>query len=158
MWVEGQFYGMLISLENILFLFLGRIRALTMRLSGPLRGRHLENEAPRFSENSIRPSLILWEPFTGSVPFRTAVQIRTDSKFVNSAVSNSYTVNKRPLKELCAPLATRILIADSCTRWRGSFKELSQDEGRADFSKNLRYSLFHKYLSNELSFSRIHLA
>jgi hypothetical protein len=55
-----------------------------------------------------------------------------------------YEVNKRPQTELCAPLAIRIRIAKSCTRWRG----LSQDEGRADFSKNLVASLFNEGLSN----------
>jgi hypothetical protein len=39
-------------------------------------------------------------------------------------------------------------------RWRCSFKEFSQDEGRMDFSKNLSASLFNKYLSNEPYFSR----
>jgi hypothetical protein len=32
-----------------------------------------------------------------------------------------------------AALAIRILIANSRTRWRGIFKGLSQDWGRADF-------------------------
>ncbi len=57
-----------------------------------------------------------------------------------------------------AALAIRFLIADSCTRCRWIFKELSQDGGRVDFSKNLCASLFNKYLSNEPYFSRIHLA
>ncbi len=66
-------------------------------------------------------------------------------------------VNKRPLAELCAPLAVRIIISNSCTRWREIFfKELSQDGERADFSKNLRASLFNK--SNEPNFSQTHLA
>jgi hypothetical protein len=34
-------------------------------------------------------------------------------------------------------------------RWRGIFKGISQYGGRADFSKNLRASLFNKYLLNE---------
>ncbi len=50
------------------------------------------------------------------------------------------------------------LIANYCTRWNYKFKGLSQDGGRADFSKNLRASLFYKYLSNEPNFGRIHLA
>jgi hypothetical protein len=40
----------------------------------------------------------------------------------------------------------------------GIFKRLSQDGGRADFSKNLRPSPFSKYLSHEPNFSRINLA
>jgi hypothetical protein len=39
--------------------------------------------------------------------------------------------------------------ANSCKGWREIFKWLSQDGGRADFSKNLRASLFNKALSNE---------
>ncbi len=56
-----------------------------------------------------------------------------------------------------AALAIGILIAKSCMRWREIFKGFSQDGGRADFSKNLRASLFNKYQSNEPNFSRIHL-
>jgi hypothetical protein len=59
---------------------------------------------------------------------------------------------------MCPPLTIRILIANSSRRWRGIFKELLQDGGRADFSKNLRASLLNKYLTNEPSFSWIHLA
>ncbi len=36
-------------------------------------------------------------------------------------------------------------------------KGLSQDEGRADFSKKPRASLFNEDLSNEPNFGRIHL-
>ncbi len=35
-----------------------------------------------------------------------------------------------------------ILIANSCTRWRGIFKGFSQEWGQTDFSKNFRASLF----------------
>jgi hypothetical protein len=49
-------------------------------------------------------------------------------------------------------------IANSCTRWRYNLTGLSQDGGRADFSKNLRASLFNAGLSNEPNFGRIHLA
>jgi hypothetical protein len=45
----------------------------------------------------------------------------------------------------------------SCRRWHGVFKELSQDGGRADYTKHLRASLFNKGLSNEPNFGRIHL-
>jgi hypothetical protein len=38
-------------------------------------------------------------------------------------------------------MGIRILLANSCTRWRGTFKGLSQDGGLTDFSKNLRASL-----------------
>jgi hypothetical protein len=42
-----------------------------------------------------------------------------------------------------------------CTRRRRIFTGLSQDGGRAYFSKNLRASLFKKYLSNEPNYSWI---
>jgi hypothetical protein len=38
-----------------------------------------------------------------------------------------------------------------------NLKRLSQDEGRTDFSKILRASLFNDDLSNEPNFSQIHL-
>ncbi len=46
-----------------------------------------------------------------------------------------YVVKRRPQVELCALLAIRILIANSCTRWRWIFKGLSQNGGRANFQK-----------------------
>ncbi len=55
-------------------------------------------------------------------------------------------------------LAIRILIANSFARCRRVFKGLSQDGGLADFSENLRASLFNDVLSKETSFSQIHLA
>jgi hypothetical protein len=54
-----------------------------------------------------------------------------------------------------ALLAISILIAISCTRWRGIFKGFSQDGGQTNFSKNLRASLFKDDLS---TFSQINLA
>ncbi len=59
-----------------------------------------------------------------------------------------------------AKLVIRVLIANSCTRWRGIFKwpSQSQDRGRADFSRKILGSLFNKYLTNEPNFGRIHLA
>ncbi len=44
-----------------------------------------------------------------------------------------------------AALAKRILIANSCTRWLGIFKGLSEDGGWADFS------FFSKYMSVNLT-------
>ncbi len=49
-------------------------------------------------------------------------------------------------------------IANSCTIWSYSFKGLSQQGGREDFSQNLGTSLFNDDLSNEPNFIRIHLA
>jgi hypothetical protein len=46
-----------------------------------------------------------------------------------------------------AALAIRILIANSCTRWRLIIKRLSQDQGRTDFQKNLSASPFNDGLS-----------
>ncbi len=40
----------------------------------------------------------------------------------------------------------------------GTFKGLSQDGGRVDFSKNLSCSLFNDDLLNEPNFGRIYLA
>ncbi len=68
-----------------------------------------------------------------------------------------YAVNKRQLKEMCALLAICFQIANSRTRWRCNFKGLSQHGGRADFSQNLRASIFNDDLSNEPNFCRIHL-
>ncbi len=60
---------------------------------------------------------------------------------------------------LTAHLAIESLMANYCMRWRGIFKGLSQDGGRADFSKkNLCDTSFNKDLSNEPNFGLIHLA
>jgi hypothetical protein len=61
-------------------------------------------------------------------------------------------------KKIQSVFKIRIPIANSCARWRCKFKGLSQDGGRADFSKNLRASLFNKDLSNKHNFGGIHLA
>jgi hypothetical protein len=49
-------------------------------------------------------------------------------------------------------------IANSRMRWRCHIKGPSQDGGRTDFSENLCGSLFNDNLSNETTFSQIHLA
>ncbi len=49
-----------------------------------------------------------------------------------------------------AALAIRILIANSCTRWRLIIKRLSQDQGRTDFQNNLSASPFNDGLSRPL--------
>jgi hypothetical protein len=54
-------------------------------------------------------------------------------------------------------LGIRILIDNSFTKWREIFKGLSQDGALADFSENLHVSLFSDNLSNEPTFSQIHL-
>ncbi len=59
-----------------------------------------------------------------------------------------FVVDKRPVTDLCAPWGIRFRIPNSHTRWRCNFKGLSMHGGRADFSKNLRASLFHADLSN----------
>jgi hypothetical protein len=67
-------------------------------------------------------------------------------------------VNKRPMPKLCAPLAICFQLANSCTRWRSNFKgSYRVGDGRI-FLKNLRASLFNDDLSNEITFSQIHLA
>jgi hypothetical protein len=56
-----------------------------------------------------------------------------------------HCIKKRPQTELCAPMGISILLANSCTRWRGIFKGLSHDGGPTDFSENLRALLFNDY-------------
>jgi hypothetical protein len=51
-------------------------------------------------------------------------------------------------------LPVEFLLAKNFTSWRGIFKELSQDEGWAEFAENLRASLFNEYLSNDNLSSR----
>jgi hypothetical protein len=51
-------------------------------------------------------------------------------------------------------LGVRILRANSCPRWRGIFKGLSQEGGRNNFSENLHASPFTKDLSNKATFAR----
>jgi hypothetical protein len=58
---------------------------------------------------------------------------------------------------MCAILEIRILLANSCTRWCRIFIGLSQDRGRADFSKNLRASNFKKKSNYLLSSKSISL-
>jgi hypothetical protein len=55
-------------------------------------------------------------------------------------------------------LGLHFQISNSRTRWHCNFKGLLQDGGRTDFSENLCTSLFHDDLSNEPTFSQIHLA
>jgi hypothetical protein len=59
---------------------------------------------------------------------------------------------------LTSAFEIRFRIANSCMRWRGIFRGLSQDRGRTDFSRKLCAFLFYKDLSIEPSFCRIHLA
>ncbi len=60
-----------------------------------------------------------------------------------NTVWNSWQITKFVI-DLIPELAVRFLIAYNCTRWCGTFKVLSQDEGVADFSKNLRTSSLTK--------------
>ncbi len=62
------------------------------------------------------------------------------------------------LRNFMSALGIRILIANSCTRCRKIFEVLSQDELQTKLAENLRASPFNKELSNETSFSMIHLA
>ena len=57
------------------------------------------------------------------------------------------------LLDLCAPLPIAFLIAISYTSYRRIFNGISQDVGRADFSKNLYASPFKQSLSIETMFS-----
>jgi hypothetical protein len=52
--------------------------------------------------------------------------LETDAKYFGSKChfQQLYVVNKRPLTELCAPLAICSQKANSCTRWRFSFHGL----------------------------------
>jgi hypothetical protein len=80
----------------------------------------------------------------------------TATQFVHSAVANCfiYVVNKTPRTELCAKMAFRFQIANSCSRWHGIFKGLSQYGERADFSINLRASLLNLGFQMNLISSR----
>ncbi len=62
-----------------------------------------------------------------------------------------YVVNKRPLTELCAPLAIRVLIANSCTRWREIFKDLPRMEGRIFLKISSPLSWTNTYQMNLIS-------
>ncbi len=102
------------------------------------------------AEHSLRPCLQIMTTFW---LWKFSAQLETVSKFAHSTIANKgnnmYVIDKRPKIELYASLAIRILIVNSCIRWRCSFKGLSQNGECADFSKNLCSSLFNKDLSNE---------
>ncbi len=66
-----------------------------------------------------------------------------------TAVCGEYS-KKRRQTELCAPLAIRFQIANSCMRWSGISKGLSQDGERGIFLKTIALS--------RPNFDRIHLA
>jgi hypothetical protein len=68
-----------------------------------------------------------------------AVWILINNAFRSVAAS---TVTHRR-DEIMLTLAIWSRIAKSCTRWRGILKVLSQDWGRADFSKNLSQCCEH---------------
>ncbi len=57
-----------------------------------------------------------------------------------------------------ATLGIRILLADSCARWRRFFKRFSQDGWRPKFAENLRAAPCNKELSNETFFSLVNIA
>jgi hypothetical protein len=66
--------------------------------------------------------------------------------------SIQYVVNKRLLTELYAPLAIRILIANSCTRWRGIFKSSQRTGDSRIFPKiSSTLSLINTYQMNLVS-------
>jgi hypothetical protein len=68
-----------------------------------------------------------------------------------------HDVKAKAQLEPWALLAIAFQIAKHCTRWRGNFKGFSQDGGRAKIAKNIRASPFNKDLSNDTTFSQIHL-
>ncbi len=68
------------------------------------------------------------------------------------------SLRSRAGQHLTAHLAVKCLKANYCIRWRGLFKGLSRDGGRAEFSKRPPRFLFDDDLSNEPNFGRIHLA
>jgi hypothetical protein len=78
--------------------------------------------------------------------------------FSSQLCQSFYDVKQKAHLELSAPLAISFLIANYCMGWRCNYQGLSQDEGLADFSKNLRASLFNKYLANDPTFGQIYLA
>ncbi len=58
----------------------------------------------------------------------------------------------KPQLKLCVPLTTAFRIGNCCTRWHCTFKGL-----RVKFTENLRASTFNEDLSDENTFSLIHL-
>jgi hypothetical protein len=82
--------------------------------------------------------------------------------FLSRICQSLYDVRPKAQSELYAPYCTIGNLVPHCqllyTGWRCNFKGLSQDEGKADFSKNLSASLFNEGLSKEPNFNRIHLA
>ncbi len=72
--------------------------------------------------------------------------------------ANTHNSNPYGATNFMAELAIKILNSDSSTISRLIFKRLSLDEGRTDFSKNLRASLLNDDISIETAFSQIHLA
>ncbi len=69
-----------------------------------------------------------------------------------------FVVDKRPLTDLCVPLAIRLQTANSRTRQRCNVKGISQHGGLVNLSKNIRASRFYHGLSSDRNFGRIHLA
>ncbi len=60
-----------------------------------------------------------------------------DNDFFHKAFVNPCMMRSQSGVQLTAHLPIKCLMANYCTRWRHSFKGLSLDGGRADFSKKL---------------------
>jgi hypothetical protein len=79
-------------------------------------------------------------------------QLAIDTKFVHSTFVNPCTISNQRRSQssvrLAVHLAIESLLANYFIRWRGIFKGLSQDGGRADFSNK-------QDLSNEPTFGLI---
>ncbi len=73
-------------------------------------------------------------------------QLAIDTEYFHSAFVNPCMMKNQRRSQsgvrLTAHFPVKCLIANYCMRWRGIFKGLSQDGGRADFSKKLP-QLFH---------------
>ncbi len=159
--------------------FTKKTRSNKSRDTVPLKG-----EARRFLENMQLLAVVLWtnlEPvangavnflgfriisfINGKSCYELSALLKIARKMPSAAlwpvrIHNILSIPRvRPALLICyAQLAIRNLIANSCMRWRGIFKGLSQDGGLADFSKNLCASSFNKDLLNDITFSQIHVA
>ncbi len=90
-------------------------------------------------------------PRCRQLPDETSSNTLATLQPLKSAACTYVAMNFMPALAIC------FQIANSCRRWRCSFQGISKDWSRADFSENLRDSLFNDDLSSEPNFSRIHL-
>ncbi len=74
---------------------------------------------------------------------------KVESELFHRTFANPFTIQRRRRNGVQLTAQWQLGIANYCRRVRCNFKGLSEDEGGADFYKNLRDSLFNDDLSNE---------